>query len=207
MADLTADNTPDNTPDDTAADGTAPGDSTGTNRHYREPGWFTRNVFNRTIAWLTRRGVSVWGSRVLEVRGRTSGQPRRVPVNLLELDGRHYLVSPRGEGQWVRNVRAAGGRLATIVGHRREEWVAEELHGADAVPVLRAYLKRWKFEVGVFFEGVSDASDDAEIEAAVPRHPVFVLTAAGSGGQDDTGSGADDTGSGADGTGAGEPPA
>jgi deazaflavin-dependent oxidoreductase (nitroreductase family) len=197
-----ADHTPDTTPDDHTADSTphdTAADTSGAVPHYRQPGWFTRNVFNRAVAWLTRRGVSVWGSRVLEVRGRTTGQPRRVPVNLLELDGRHYLVSPRGEGQWVRNVRAAGGRLTTIVGHRREDWLAEELHGADAVPVLRAYLKRWKFEVGVFFEGVSDTSEDAEIEAAVPRHPVFVLTAAGSG--------HDGTASGADATGAAEPPA
>jgi deazaflavin-dependent oxidoreductase (nitroreductase family) len=178
--DTTDDAADDRTPDPAdPADPAVAGDTTGTAPHYREPGWFTRNVFNRAVAWLTRRGVSVWGSRVLEVRGRTTGEPRRVPVNLLELDGRHYLVSPRGEGQWVRNVRAAGGRLATIVGNRREEWVAEELHGADRVPILRAYLKKWKFEVGVFFDGVTGDSDDAEIEVIASQHPVFVLTARG----------------------------
>ena len=144
--------------------------------HYREPGWFTRNVFNRLVAFLTRRGVSVWGSRVLEVRGRTSGEPRRVPVNLLTLDGRRYLVSPRGEGQWVRNVRAAGGRLATLLGKHREEWQATELEGADKIPVLRAYLRRWKAEVGVFFGGVGPDSTDEELAAIAPRHPVFALT-------------------------------
>src|SRR2546430_15729223 len=79
-------------------------------RHYRKPGWFTKHVANRLVAWLTRRGISIWGSRVLEVTGRKSGLPRRTPVNLLTLDGHQYLVSPRGEGEWVRNVRAAGGR-------------------------------------------------------------------------------------------------
>ena len=69
--------------------------------HYREPGWFTRNVFNRAVRGLTSAGVSVMGSRVLEVRGRKSGQPQRIPVNLLTLDGSDYLVSARGEGQWV----------------------------------------------------------------------------------------------------------
>ena len=92
--------------------------------HYREPGWFTGHVFNPAIAFLTRRGISIWGSRVLEVRGRTSGEPRRTPVNLLTFEDRHYLVAPRGETQWVRNARAAGGRVATLVGHRREDWVA-----------------------------------------------------------------------------------
>ena len=106
--------------------------------HYREPGWFTRNVFNRSIAFLTRHGVSVWGSRVLAVKGRTSGEWRTTPVNLLEVEGRRYLVSPRGEGQWVRNLRVAGtGELR--VGQKVEVFlVALASSTADEkVPVLR----------------------------------------------------------------------
>ena len=144
-------------------------------RHYRQPGWFNQRVFNPAVAFLTRRGISVWGSRVLEVRGRTSGEPRRTPVNLLTLDDRHYLVAARGHTQWVRNVRAGDGRVATIVGRTREEWTARELDDADKVPVLRAYLRRWKAEVGVFFEGVSADSSDDELAAVAPRHPVFAL--------------------------------
>ena len=68
-----------------------------TEPHYRAPGWFTRVIMNRLVAGLTHRGVSIWGSRVLETVGRTSGKPRRTPVNLLVLDGQRYLVSPRGE--------------------------------------------------------------------------------------------------------------
>jgi deazaflavin-dependent oxidoreductase (nitroreductase family) len=143
--------------------------------HYRKPGWFTQHVFNRAVARLTRLGLSVWGSRVLEVRGRQSGEPRRVPVNLLTLDGRKYLVSARGEGQWVRNVRAAGGQLDLLVGRRREQCVATELADTDKVGVLRAYLRKWKAEVGVFFDGVSADSSDEEIAAIAHRHPVFVL--------------------------------
>src|SRR5918994_649793 len=67
--------------------------------HYRQPGWFTRNVFNRAVDGLTRLGVSVWGSRVLEVPGRKTGEPRRNPVNLLTHEGRQYLVAPRGTTQ------------------------------------------------------------------------------------------------------------
>lgn len=150
-----------------------------TTPHYRKPGHFTTRVFNPLVAFLTRRGLSIWGSRVLEVRGRKTGELRRTPVNLLTLDGQQYLVSPRGEGQWVRNVRAAGGRLATVVGRRREEWVARELADADKVPVLRAYLRRWKAEVGVFFDGTSADSTDDELAAIAPRHPVFALEPAG----------------------------
>jgi deazaflavin-dependent oxidoreductase (nitroreductase family) len=146
--------------------------------HYRRPGWFTRNVFNRAVAALTRLGISVWGSRVLEVPGRTSGQPRRTPVNLLTLDGRYYLVAPRGEAQWVRNVRANQGHLDLLLGRRRTHWVARELSDDEKIPVLRAYLRRWKAEVGVFFDGVGPDSPAEELRRIAPRHPVFELTEA-----------------------------
>ena len=140
--------------------------------HYRRPGWFTTNVFNRLVAALTRLGISVVGSRVLEVPGRTSGQPRRTPVNLLGFEGRRYLVAPRGNTQWVRNLRACGkGRL--LVGPRSEPFTATELADDEKAPVLRAYLKRWKFEVGVFFDGVGPDSSEDELRRAAPRHPVF----------------------------------
>jgi deazaflavin-dependent oxidoreductase (nitroreductase family) len=149
-----------------------------TTAHYRRPGWLTRNVMNRLVARLTRMGVSVWGSRVLEVRGRRSGEPRRVPVNVLELEGQRYLVSARGEGEWVRNVRAADGALDLLLGGRREAVQAAEVADADKVPVLRAYLARWKAEVGAFFDGIDADSDDATIAAVAHRHPVFVLASA-----------------------------
>jgi len=147
--------------------------------HYRQPGWFTRNVFNRLVQWLTRRGLSVWGSRVLEVPGRKTGEPRRVPVNLLTFDGGEYLVSPRGHGQWVRNVRANGGRLDLLLGKRRIAYVATEVTDADKAEVLRSYLTRWKVEVGQFFGGVGPDSTDEELLAIAPKHPVFRLDAAG----------------------------
>ena len=144
--------------------------------HYKEPGWFTRNVFNRSVAGLTRLGISVWGSRVLEVPGRKTGEPRHTPVNLLTIDDRHYLVSPRGEGQWVRNVRANDGRLDLLVGRRRTHWTAREIADADKLDILRAYLRRWKAEVGVFFDGVGPDSSDDELRRIAPRHPVFALS-------------------------------
>jgi deazaflavin-dependent oxidoreductase (nitroreductase family) len=140
--------------------------------HYKEPGWFTRNVFNRFVAFATRHGVSVFGSRVLAVRGRTSGEWRTVPVNLLDQGDRRYLVSPRGETQWVRNIRAAGtGELR--VGKKVEPFRARELDEDEKVPVLREYLKRWKIEVGVFFDGVGPDSTDEQLRAIGPRHPAF----------------------------------
>src|SRR5690349_15122013 len=108
---------------------------------------------NPFVAALSRLGISIMGSRVLEVRGRKTGEPRRVPVNLLRVDGARYLVAPRGETQWVRNFRAAGeGQL--LLGRRRERFTATELADEAKEPVLRAYLRRWKWEVGQFFDGV-----------------------------------------------------
>ena len=143
--------------------------------HYRAPGWFTRNVFNRIVAGLTAAGLSVMGSRVLEVRGRKTGQLRRVPVNLLNHQGGLYLVAPRGETDWVRNVRADGGRLSLILGRHRQEMVAAEIEDDEKIPILRDYLRRWKAEVGVFFDGVGPDSPDAEIAGIAAKHPVFQL--------------------------------
>jgi deazaflavin-dependent oxidoreductase (nitroreductase family) len=145
---------------------------------YVEPGWFTRHVFNPAVALLTRAGLSVWGSRELRVRGRTSGEWRSTPVNLLTLDGVQYLVAPRGVTQWVRNLRVAGtGELR--VGKHTETFTATELADADKIPVLRAYLERWKAEVGVFFDGVSGDSPDADLQRIAPDHPVFRISTDG----------------------------
>jgi deazaflavin-dependent oxidoreductase (nitroreductase family) len=141
---------------------------------YLEPGWFTRKVFNPTVAALTRAGISVWGSRELRVRGRITGEWRATPVNVLGFEGRRYLVAPRGETQWVRNLRAVGtGELR--LGRRTEVFQTTELADDEKIEVLRAYLDRWKAEVGVFFDGVSAKSSDREIRAIAPNHPVFRL--------------------------------
>jgi deazaflavin-dependent oxidoreductase (nitroreductase family) len=140
--------------------------------HIKKPGWFTVNIMNRSVAWLTRRGFSIWGSRVLAVRGRKSGEWRRTPVNLLTLEGKQYLVAPRGHVQWTHNMRAAGGGQL-LLGKRVQEFTATEISDDDKPAILRAYLKRWKAEVGVFFHGVGPDSTQEELRAIAPKHPVF----------------------------------
>jgi hypothetical protein len=130
---------------------------------YLAPGVFTRNVFNRIVALLTAAGVSVMGSRVLRVRGRTSGQWRETPVNLLTYEGDRYLVAPRGHTQWVKNLRVSG---------------TGELPDAEKPPLIRAYLKRWKWEVGQFFDGIDEKSPDDALLATAPGFPVFRITPA-----------------------------
>ncbi len=141
---------------------------------YIQPGRPTR-IFNAVVAWLTRRGISVAGSRVLAVRGRKSGAWRTTPVNPLTHNCERYLVAPRGVTQWVRNLRATdGGELR--VGRRAEAFTYVELTDAEKPEILRAYLAKWKWEVGVFFDGVDAKSDDATLLGAAPKHPVFRVT-------------------------------
>jgi deazaflavin-dependent oxidoreductase (nitroreductase family) len=139
---------------------------------YVKPGSFTVNVYNKTVQAMTRAGISVMGSRVLYVRGRTSGEWRSTPVNLLTLDGDRFLVAPRGQTQWVRNLRVAGGGELRV-GRRAERFTATELADEDKPPVLRAYLKRWKWEVGMFFENITADATDEQLMAVAPGFPVF----------------------------------
>ncbi|WP_306190667.1 nitroreductase family deazaflavin-dependent oxidoreductase [Streptomyces sp. MK5] len=143
--------------------------------HVRKPGWFTVNVLNRAVAWTARRGISVWGSRILAVRGRKSGEWRTTPVNPLTVGGQQYLLAPRGHVQWTHNMRAAGGGELRL-GKRVEVFTATEVADDDKAPLLRAYLKRWKAEVGIFFDGVGPDSPEAELRRIAPNHPVFRLT-------------------------------
>ncbi len=139
---------------------------------YIRPDAFTRRVFNPFVAWLTSRGISVWGSRVLEVEGRHSGQLRSTPVNVLTVDGQRYLVAPRGVTDWVRNVRASG-TCELRVGRRKELVLVDELTDDVKPELLRAYLRRWKWEVGQFFDGVGPDATDEQLLAIAPGYPVF----------------------------------
>ena len=132
------------------------------------------SLFNSAVAALTKRGLSIWGSRVLYVRGRSSGEWRSNPVNVLTHDDHRYLVAPRGQTQWVRNLRVAGGGELRV-GSKVERFTATELADDQKPAILRAYLKRWKMEVGVFFDGVSAEAPDAKLREIAPGYPVFLI--------------------------------
>jgi hypothetical protein len=146
--------------------------------YYRKPDWFTQNVFNPAVALMTRAGISIWGSRILRVRGRKSGEWHSHPVNLLTYEGKQYLVAPRGLTQWVRNIRVAGGG-ELVLGSTVVPFKVVEINDEEKIPMLRAYLKRWKVEVGVFFQGVDAGSPESELKRIAPDHPVFRIEPAG----------------------------
>lgn len=127
------------------------------------------------VAGLTRLGLSVKGSRILHVQGRKTGQWRSTPVNLLSYQGGQYLVAPRGHTQWVKNMRAAGGgRLQ--VGRRVQAFTATELTDDQKPELLREYLRQWKFEVGMFFDGIGPDATDEKLLQVAPGYPVFRIT-------------------------------
>lgn len=140
-------------------------------QRYVRLSWFDE-LFNGVARALTGLGISLYGSRNLAVRGRKSGEWRVVPVNLLVFDGVRYLVAPRGEAHWVRNLRAAGGGELRL-GRRSEPFRAVEIGDADKPSILRAYLERWRFEVGRFFEGVGSTPSDDDLRRVAGRYPVF----------------------------------
>src|SRR5262245_34499286 len=135
---------------------------TTTGDRYIEPGLFSAKVFNPVVTFLARRlGWSMKGAVVLSVRGRKTGEWRSTPVNLLQLGGQRYLVAPRGDTHWVRNLRV--GRAARLTLGRQTEAVrVEEIADGEKAPILRAYLKEWAWEVKPFFGGIgTNASDEA----------------------------------------------
>ncbi|AQT80129.1 nitroreductase family deazaflavin-dependent oxidoreductase [Mycolicibacterium litorale] len=143
--------------------------------HYQPPN-ATARALNAVIRALAEAGVSIAGSRALRVRGRKSGTVRSVVINVLRVDGVDYLVSPRGNTQWARNVRAAG---AVELGPRwRRTPVRVTEVADDAKPeLLRRYLARWFWEVKGHIAGLTPQSDDDQLRGAAPLIPVFAVTA------------------------------
>jgi deazaflavin-dependent oxidoreductase (nitroreductase family) len=144
---------------------------------YEEPNRVARAA-NAVIRSLAELGISIAGTRALRVRGRKSGKPRAVVINLLSVDGVDYLVSPRGNTQWARNVRAAGVVEVGPRWRRRRTRVSEVVDAAKP-EVLRRYLARWYWQVKDYVGGLTPDSSDEQLLAGAPSIPVFVLEPAG----------------------------
>jgi hypothetical protein len=143
---------------------------------YEEPSRVARAA-NAAIRWLAEMGISIAGTRALRVRGRKTGRQRGVVINLLTVDGVDYLVSPRGDTQWARNVRAAG---VVEMGPR---WRSEltrvsEVDDAAKPELLRGYLARWYWQVKGYVAPLTPESGDDELRGAASSIPVFALAAA-----------------------------
>ena len=140
---------------------------------YDEPNR-TARAANAVFRWLAEAGVSIAGTRALRVRGRKTGQLRGVVVNLMTVDGRDYVVSPRGNTQWVRNARAAGEVEMGPRWRGRTVRISEVADDAK-LDLLKRYIDRWYWEVKGHVGGLTPQSTDEQIRAVVPSIPIVEL--------------------------------
>ncbi|MEX0783448.1 MAG: deazaflavin-dependent nitroreductase [Dehalococcoidia bacterium] len=138
---------------------------------YQKPGFVTKHIFNPLLSGAVKLGMSPRGANILLVQGRKSGEWRSTPVNPLTIDGVRYLVAPRADTHWARNVRAAGGGKLRL-GRKEEAFRIVELANAEKPPILRDYLKVWRSETGKFF-GLGPNPTDEDLASIAPSHPVF----------------------------------
>ena len=140
--------------------------------HFIPPGPIARAV-NRFYGWLTRLGLSMPYSFLLSVPGRTTGETRSVPVNLLKQNGKLFLVATRGHTQWARNAQASG-KITLIRGRLRTEFSLRVVPDSDKPAVLRSYLTRFQWMAGRFFP-VRAGSPLSAFESISARYPVYEL--------------------------------
>jgi deazaflavin-dependent oxidoreductase (nitroreductase family) len=142
---------------------------------YQRPNTFIRRVANPALAYVIKYvGITPRGAHLLAVRRRHSGGTQTVPVNPLSFGGQRYLVAPRGNTNWTRNLRAAGeGELRA--GRRTERFAAVEVPDAEKPPILRAYLQQWGSMTRSQF-GVDANASEADLVRIAPNHPIFRIT-------------------------------
>jgi deazaflavin-dependent oxidoreductase (nitroreductase family) len=141
---------------------------------FREPGGIEK-VLNRAFGFMIGLGIGPAHIHLLEVRGRKSGKLYRTPVDLLELNGKRYLVAPRGRTQWVRNAEAAG-EIILKRGSNRQKFCLSSISDADKLPILKAYLDSFKSEVQRFFN-ITAGSPPEAFAGVASCYPAFELHA------------------------------
>ena len=135
-------------------------------------------LFNRTFGLLVRLGIGFAHNYLLEVRGRKSGKLYSMPIDLLRVADRQYLVAPRGYTQWVRNAEVAGA-VQLRKGRQVQEFRLRALSAAERPPILKAYLDQFSREVQRFFPLPAGSPSEAFTPFA-QRYPVFELLPAAS---------------------------
>lgn len=141
---------------------------------FREPSPVEK-LFNRIFGFLVGLGLGFSYNYLLQVRGRKSGKLYSTPIDLLELNGKRFLVAPRGRTQWVRNAEAAG-EVTLKKGSSRQRYRLRPLPGAERPEILKAYLDTFKREVQRYFPVAAGSPRESFSEIA-PSYPVFALLA------------------------------
>lgn len=129
-------------------------------------------LINWVFATLTKLGFGASYRHILTVRGRKTGRVSSTPVDVMEIGGDRWLVAGYGVVNWVHNVRASGEATLSR-GGQSQAYRVVEVGPADAIPVLREYMRRVRV-TAPYFDATADSSDEA-VAAEVVRHPVFRL--------------------------------
>ena len=128
---------------------------------------------NKAFGALVGLGLGLRHNYLLQVRGRKTGRMYSTPIDLLELEGRRFLVAPRGRTEWVRNAEAAG-EVALKKGTRRQKFRIRVVPNEEKPEILKAYLDRFKLTVQRYFP-VRAGSEPWDFVEVTERYPVFEL--------------------------------
>lgn len=139
---------------------------------FRAPSAVER-MFNRAFGFLVGAGLGFSYNYLLQVRGRKTGKLYSTPIDLLELNGKRFLVAPRGRTQWVRNAEAAG-EVTLKKGRVVQRFRLRPLSDAEKPAVLKAYLDRFQKEVQRYFP-VPAGSPPEAFKDLVQSYPAFEL--------------------------------
>jgi len=131
--------------------------------------------FNRIFGYLVGFGLGFHYNYLLQVRGRKSGKLYSTPIDLLELNGKRFLVAPRGRTQWVRNAEAAGEITLKRRGFR-QNFRLRTLSDAEKPAVLKAYLDAFRREVQRYFPVPAGSPPEAFLPL-LEKYPAFELVA------------------------------
>ncbi len=138
----------------------------------REPNVLEK-ILNKAFGILVKLGLGLRHNYLVQVPGRKTGRVYSTPVDLLEFEGRRFLVAPRGRTQWVRNAEAAG-ELVLKRGTERQTFRIRIVPDEKKPEILKAYLDRFKFTVQRYFP-VRAGSEPRDFANMAERYPVFEL--------------------------------
>jgi hypothetical protein len=139
---------------------------------FKQPSGVER-AFNNFFGMLVGLGLGLSHNYLLQVRGRKSGRIYSTPIDLLVVNGRKYLVAPRGETQWVRNARSTG-EVWLKKGRRRDHFRLREILDEQKPELLKAYLDQFQTTAQQYFSVPAGSRPEA-FSAIASQHPVFEL--------------------------------
>jgi F420H(2)-dependent quinone reductase len=141
-------------------------------RPFKQPSGIER-AFSTLFGMIVGLGLGLSHNYLLQVKGRKSGRIYSTPVNLVIVNGRRYLVAPRGDTQWVRNARSTG-EIWLKKGRRRDHFRLREIPDEAKLQLLKSYLDQFRTTVQRYFPVPAGSAPEA-FSAIASQYPAFEL--------------------------------